>query len=783
MLLKGFMRRPIVACLALATTLLGCREPTQITVVVTSDVACAENEGTAITVGEHGDLEDRPPSATTLECAGSSPRIGSLVVVPSGDKDDEVAIKVALGVNGTVDECVSPPYADHCIVARRLLRYLPHTKLELPIAMRRECRGVFCDPNTTCVLGQCVSAEVSPDECTGSGCDETVLLDPDAGPTADAGADASLDAAADASVEASADSGGDAPPDQQAEAATDAGSDAGTDAGQSLAPDLLVPWNGWNTGAPGGSSRALTPTFRWRQFPGATSYEIEIDDSAAFDSPEVQTSVPSGTSFRPPTDLPVSGTTPVGRRYYWRVRACSATCGPWSMVRYVNVGRLGGDIDGDGFADLVAGAPGNTQVASNDGLSYVFLGSASGIVGLHSVLHATSQMDASFGLVLSIVGDVNADGHSELFVAAPFDSGTAAVNGIAFLYDGTATGPALTPQSLTTTVPFTGALYGSAVAGRGDVNADGFVDVAVGAGGYTNEAGAEGAVYLYLGSASGLVTLPAQVQILEPTDQFDANFGTALSMGDLDSDGFWDLVVGASGFDDANADNGRVYVYMGSPSGLSTPPIVLPNPEPQFESFFGFSVEATGDLDGDGYADLAVGAYKHDTSTVDRGAVFLYRGGPSGISATPTFKLSPTGTTMTDTDFGFAVAGGADFDGDGLHDLLVGAPSWVAGSSSEGTAFLYSGGADLKTLSNLTLSHSAVSDPNARYAAAVGFDDYDGDGFDDLVIGAPNFDQSNSDQGVVFIVDGETILTSTPTLQPNPDGDIDGRFGTAVSGS
>ncbi len=199
----------------------GCRAPTQVTVEVTTDLPCAEHGGTAITVGRVGAMEAKSPAAVTSRC-GADGWVGSLVLVPSGEADTEVAFKVATGSLHPVEECLHPPYGARCIIARRSLRYLANTSLTVPVVMRAACAGVECLPDETCVQATCVSATLDPEACRRGGCAEETLLsrDADAGGMHDGRAD----------VEGSVDAG----PDEGSSSADASGDDASNDA---AAPD------------------------------------------------------------------------------------------------------------------------------------------------------------------------------------------------------------------------------------------------------------------------------------------------------------------------------------------------------------------------------------------------------------------------------------------------------------------------------------------------------------------------------------------------------------------
>ena len=155
-----------------------CRSPTQIDVVVSTDVPCARVAGTALTSGTLGEIERIPPASTTTSCANGA--IGSVVLVPNGDDGALVGFKVVAGLDGQpVDQCApddAGSYGSRCIVSRRALRYLPHTPLTVQVRLSGICAGIACDPQSTCVEGACVPALIpNPGACQGDGCSEGVL--------------------------------------------------------------------------------------------------------------------------------------------------------------------------------------------------------------------------------------------------------------------------------------------------------------------------------------------------------------------------------------------------------------------------------------------------------------------------------------------------------------------------------------------------------------------------------------------------------------------------------
>ncbi len=167
----------VVLCGALA----GCRTSTQITIDVSTDVACSSWQGAAITVGELGlALEALPPTTTSTYCNDAG-HVGTLVAIPSGADNAKVAFRVVGAVTASLDACTLDAGAG-CIVARRALNFIPHEALGVSVPLRAACEGVVCDPNSTCVEGACWSATIpDPSGCASATCGEGDLSPPDGG--------------------------------------------------------------------------------------------------------------------------------------------------------------------------------------------------------------------------------------------------------------------------------------------------------------------------------------------------------------------------------------------------------------------------------------------------------------------------------------------------------------------------------------------------------------------------------------------------------------------------
>jgi hypothetical protein len=159
------------------------------------------------------------------------------------------------------------------------------------------------------------------------------------------------------------------------------------------------------------------------------------------------------------------------------------------------------------------------------------------------------------------------------------------------------------------------------------------------------------------------------------------------SAGDVNGDGYDDVIVGAMQFDHRRPDTGRAFVYQGTSSGPATTPSWTAGPE-QAYTYFGTSVGAAGDVNGDGYDDVIVGAPAYDGGQFDEGRASGFAGSDIGLSTTATW------TWESDQDgsvFGSSVGSARDVNGDAFDDLIIGAPGFTDTESAEGGAVLVEG--------------------------------------------------------------------------------------------
>jgi hypothetical protein len=267
-----------------------------------------------------------------------------------------------------------------------------------------------------------------------------------------------------------------------------------------------------------------------------------------------------------------------------------------------------GDVNGDGFGDVIVGAQQFDNGEADEGRAFVYLGSASGLSPAAAWTAESNQANSYFGSSVASAGDVNGDGFGDVIVGALFFDNGETNEGRAFVYLGSASG-------LSTAAAWTAesnqalAGFGCSVASAGDVNGDGYGDVIVGAYGFDNVETDEGRAFVYLGSASGLATAAAWTA---ESNQALAGFGSSVaSAGDVNGDGFGDVIVGAGLFDNGQVDAGRAFVHLGSASGLSTAAAWTAESN-QASAQFGVCVASAGDVNGDGYGDVIIGANVFD---------------------------------------------------------------------------------------------------------------------------------------------------------------------------
>jgi len=381
-----------------------------------------------------------------------------------------------------------------------------------------------------------------------------------------------------------------------------------------------------------------------------------------------------------------------GRAYVYLGSAAGLSTTPdWTVESDQDFAILGqavasaGDVDGDGYDDVLVSAPWYDTLLGDDGRVWLYRGSSTGLSATPAWSYDGDQFSMKFGYSLACAGDVNGDGYSDVVIGAIGSDGAGTNDqGRAFLFLGSPAGLSTTP-AWTADGVHTFELFGESVAGAGDVDGDGFDDVLVGSYGYTNGQGGEGRAVLYLGSAGGLSSTPAWSR---EGNQQGAAYGTDVaSAGDVNGDGYSDVLVGAYRYDAGQVDEGRAFLYLGSASGLSTVAAWKAEGD-QGDALFGYSVGSPGDLNADGFSDVVVGAVWFESGEVEEGAAFLYMGSSSGLSPTPAWIAEGN---QVRADFGYALGAAGDVNGDGHDDVLISALRFDVDQPNEGAVFLYAG--------------------------------------------------------------------------------------------
>jgi hypothetical protein len=405
-----------------------------------------------------------------------------------------------------------------------------------------------------------------------------------------------------------------------------------------------------------------------------------------------------------------------------------------------------GDVNGDDYSDVIVGAYGFTNGQIEEGRVFVYHGSATGLSATTNWTAESDQPYSHFGRSVSAAGDVNDDGFNDVIVGAYIYDNDQNDEGRAFVYHGSSTGLSEI-ANWSVESDQSGSEFGLSVSCAGDVNGDGFSDVVVGAPGYDNGQANEGRTYVYHGSVSGL---SATANWTAESNQENSHFGFSVSTaGDVNHDDYYDVIIGAYLFDNGQEDEGRVFVYNGSASGLSISANWTAECD-QINAYYGCSVSTAGDLNIDGFSDVIVGAYLYDNGTTNEGRVYVYYGSSSGLSSAVNWTAE---SDLTDSYFGYSVSSAGDVNNDGFPDLIIGAYRLSNGQLAEGKAFVYFGSTNQISLHP---DWTGICDQEyARFGFSVsGAGDVNNDGFDDVIIGAPTYSNGQSEVGKVFVYYG-----------------------------
>ncbi len=411
-----------------------------------------------------------------------------------------------------------------------------------------------------------------------------------------------------------------------------------------------------------------------------------------------------------------------------------------------------GDVNGDGFDDVIIGAPRSFSGSLEDaGAAYVHHGSRDGVSSTASLTLTGASEDNNLGISVAGAGDVNGDGYDDVIIgASEYDAGFLEDAGAAYIHHGSPGGVSASPNLLVAGTD--GEELGFSVAGAGDVNGDGYDDVIIGAPVYyIGGPRSEGHAYIHHGSSSGVSSGASTTLTGEAIEDY---FGVAVAgAGDVNGDGYDDVIIGAVGRDsDTTVDVGAAYIHHGSSSGVSSRASRTLMGERAADKF-GRSVSGVGDVNGDSYDDVIIGAYGYRRPSIaaPAGRVYIHHGSSSGVSSGASVTL--TGERGVEY-LGISVAGAGDVNGDGYGDVIIGAGGREVGSLLVGAATILNGSSSGASLdASSTLTGSSERDQFGGCVASAG--DVNGDGYDDVIIGgAGDPYEEGEGMGAVYIHHG-----------------------------
>jgi hypothetical protein len=447
-----------------------------------------------------------------------------------------------------------------------------------------------------------------------------------------------------------------------------------------------------------------------------------------------------------------------------------------------------GDINGDGYADIIIGAGGaDTSGGIETGETYVIFGSAAPLstIDLNNspsaadmIIYGDDSYDR-FGYSVSS-GDINGDGYDDIIIGAPYASpagGTEA--GETYVIFGSAAPPAtvdLNSTSADITIYGDDAYdYSGSFVSSGDINGDGYADIIIGARGADPAGGIEaGETYVIFGSAAPPASVDLNSTSADITiygDDAYGDLGWSVSSGDTNGDGYADIIIGAYQANPAGgADAGETYVIFGSAAPPATIDLNSTSADMTISGddaadYSGYSV-SSGDINGDGFDDVIIGARGADPAGGNSAGETYVIFGSAALPATVDLNSYSADMTISGDDAndesGSSVYSG-DINGDGYDDIIIGARGAdPAGGNQAGETYVIYGGTSLTATVDLNFASADMTiygDDASDYSGySVSSGDVNGDGYDDVIIGTPYANPAGGlSAGETYVIFGSGI--------------------------
>jgi ankyrin repeat protein/virulence-associated protein VapD len=393
-----------------------------------------------------------------------------------------------------------------------------------------------------------------------------------------------------------------------------------------------------------------------------------------------------------------------------------------------------GDVDGDGYDDIVigAGAYNNKQ-----GRAYLFYGGPNMDTNCDLIFEGENEEDM-FGVGMGC-DDIDNDGYEDIVIAA---CGYKKNQGRVYLYwSSDRSSMDAIPDKIFEEEPKEGAWFGLSHPGPFiyDIDKDGYRDIIIGSHWHLNDE--TGRAYLYYGNTKEL--MDTTYDLVFTGENANDQFGESISCGDIDKDGYGDIVIGARNYPGGKPSQGRAYLYYGdSRSNMNAKADVIFDSESAEKNYFGQGI-ALSDFNKDGYDDIVIGAQGYNKR---QGRVYLYYG-----STRAELDIIPEKTfdgELPYSDYGFIFLC-SDIDGDENEDIIIGA-DFIR--QQVGRVYIYWG----SELSNPSPQPGRIltgENPGEWFSGMMACGDINNDGYDDLVIGANGY-KAGSAQGRAYLYYG-----------------------------